>query len=297
VRRLIINADDFGLTAGVNRAILHAHQDRVVTSATLMAGGKHFQQAIQLAGSASKLSVGCHVVLIDGNPVRTDVPSLLRPGGANHHQFRTSLYSFAMAALATQMNPDHIEAEAVAQIRQLQSAGINVSHIDTHKHTHVFPSVLESLLRAARACGIRAIRNPFPLARGWLQQVRHTPALAKRFLQVQVLRAAFYGNFNKQIRQAGLAAPDGCLGVIETGYLDECLLHGIIEAIPSGTWELVCHPGYNDAELAAANTRLRQSRAQELQLLTSPATRAVLTQRGIELISYHDFVASTPSGP
>lgn len=297
MRRLIINADDFGLTAGVNRAIVRAHEDGVVTSATLMASGKQFEEAALLARSASKLSLGCHVVLIDGNPVRTDVPSLLRPGGANQHQFRNSLYSFATDTLAARIDRDHIEAEAVAQIRKLQSAGISVSHVDTHKHTHVFPPVLEALLRAARACGIRAIRNPFPVARGWLQQVRHTPALAKRFLQVQVLRAAFYANFKKQVRHAGLATPDGCFGVIETGYLDEGLLRGIIEAIPEGTWELVCHPGYNDSELAAANTRLRQSRVEELELLTCSATHALFGQHGIELISYHDFVASILSAP
>lgn len=104
-----------------------------------------------------------------------------------------------------------------------------------------------------------------------------------------MLRTAFSNQFAREVRRAGLATPDGSFGIVETGYLDSFLLQAIVDAIPDGTWELVCHPGYEDAELARVNTRLRISRVEELELLSSPATRELLAQRGVQLISYRDL--------
>jgi predicted glycoside hydrolase/deacetylase ChbG (UPF0249 family) len=201
------------------------------------------------------------------------------------------LSSFVLAALAGKIAADHIEAETTAQIRKLQSSGISVSHLDAHKHTHMFAAVLAPVLRAARACGVRALRNPFVNARARPPRMLHNPGLMKRFVQVQVLRAAAFSSFRKMVTRSGLATPDGSLGIVETGYLDQLFLDALIDSTPDGTWELVCHPAYTDAELAGINTRLRHSRAQELQLLTSPDTRERLARRGIQLISYNDFLA------
>jgi len=153
-RRLIINADDFGLTSGVNRAIKAAHDAGIVSSATLMASGRQLDHAVQVARDSPKLSVGCHVVLVDGTPISDprDIPSLMDRTDAT--RFRQSLSSFASSALAGRIDPAHVEAEATAQIRRLQAAGIKVSHLDTHKHSHVFPAVFMPLLGAARKCGI-----------------------------------------------------------------------------------------------------------------------------------------------
>jgi predicted glycoside hydrolase/deacetylase ChbG (UPF0249 family) len=155
---LIVNADDFGFTSGVNRAIVEAHSRGVVTSSTLMANGPAFEEAAQLAKTLPKLSVGCHVVLIDGRPVLREeqLPSITRAS-----RFRDGLVSFAARAITGRIHADEITAEATAQIRKIQSSGIAVSHIDTHKHTHLFPKILRPLLRAAGACGIHALRNPF----------------------------------------------------------------------------------------------------------------------------------------
>jgi len=152
VRRLIVNADDFGFTAGVNRAIVEAHTHGIVTSSTLMANGRAFEDAVCLAKTVPRLSVGCHVVLIDGEPV-ADVGLLPSIAGAHSGgaRFRDGLRTFAARALAGRLDPDEIEVEASAQIRKIQMAGVSVSHVDTHKHTHLFPAVLRPLLRAARA--------------------------------------------------------------------------------------------------------------------------------------------------
>jgi predicted glycoside hydrolase/deacetylase ChbG (UPF0249 family) len=91
------------------------------------------------------------------------------------------------------------------------------------------------------------------------------------------------------VRQFGLRTPDGSFGVVSTGALDLRLFEAIVEAIPDGTWEFVCHPGYNDAELASVRTRLRESRQRELEVLTSAEARQALERRGIQLISYREL--------
>jgi chitin disaccharide deacetylase len=286
VRRLIVNADDFGYTSGVNRAIVEAHSRGVVTSSTLMANGPAFAEAAQLATTLPKLSIGCHVVLIDGRPV---LEAERLPTLTNGSQFRDGLMSFAARAIAGRIDADEVTAEATAQIRKIQSAGIAVSHIDTHKHTHLLPKILRPLLRAAASCGIRAVRNPFgprmPLRSSHLLA---RPGLWTRYAELRVL-SSFASKFRDTVDREGFIVPNGTLGIVVTGALDEALFHAIAYSIPQGTWEFVCHPGYNDVDLQQAETRLRQSRETELRVLTLPAAREVLLQESIELISYREL--------
>jgi hopanoid biosynthesis associated protein HpnK len=295
VRRLIVNADDFGFTAGVNRGIVEAHTHGIVTSCTLMANGRAFEDAVRLAKTVPLLSIGCHVVLIDGEPVldAKQLPSITAAHSSGHAsgaRFRDGLKSFAARALAGRLNADEVEAEASAQIRKLQSAGISVSHLDSHKHTHLFPAVLRPVLRAARACGVPAIRNPFgprmPLKSSDLVK---RPTLWTRFAEVRIL-STLSARFRDAAKDAGLVTPDGTLGIVVTGALDEKLFRSIAAIIPQGTWEFVCHPGYNDHDLKSAKTRLRASRETELQVLTMPQARELLSQQGIELISYSNLI-------
>lgn len=285
MRRLIINADDFGLTPGVNRAIIEANERGVATSATLMANGGAFDHAVQLAKSASRLSVGCHVVLVDGAPVLEDrrIQSLI---GKHPGKFEDSLTAVTLRAVSGRLKADELEAEITAQIRKLQSAGIQVSHLDTHKHTHILPQVLRPLLRAARACGVRAVRNPFGPVRFSLLAER--PRLWKQYSKVKVLQS-LAGKFRRAAADSGTVTTDGTVGIVATGSLDDRLFRHIVETLPEGTWEFVCHPGYNDGDLQRVRTRLRESRTQELQLLTSPQARRLLEENGIELISYGDL--------
>ena len=270
----------------MNRAILDAHRSGVVTSSTLMATGTAFGDAVALTRSVPRLAIGCHVLLVGGRPVLPEktIPDLIDP--VSPGQFRHTLGSFALRAVTGQISAAQIEAEAAAQIRKLQEAGIAVSHVDTHKHTHILPQVLRPLLQAARACGVRAVRNPFgpfrvSLLAGRLQ-------LWRQFGKVSLL-GWLAGRFRAEVRRAGMATCDGSIGIVTTGFLDQRLLRRMIDSLPEGTWELVCHPGYNDADLDQVKTRLRQSRVLELQILTSEETRQLLARNGIALISYHDL--------
>ncbi len=291
MRRLIINADDFGLTAGVDRAIVEGHRNGVITSATLMANGRAFAGAVTEARSAPRLSVGCHVVLVDGEPVlpAREVSSLL---GARPGRFRRSLTDFAFSALRGRLEPAQIEAETTAQIRKIQAAGLAVTHVDSHKHVHMFPPVLKPLLRAARARGVPAVRNPFaplkPLASAHLLR---RPRLWTRYSEVRVLRR-YAAAFRRAVETEGMATPDGTFGIVVTGAMDLELFAAIVGSIPEGTWEFVCHPGYNDPELTATGSRLRDSRAKELQVLTSAEARGAIEAAGIELISYAELTRS-----
>jgi hopanoid biosynthesis associated protein HpnK len=288
VRRLIVNADDFGLTQGVNRAIVEAHSHGVVTSATLMANGHAFDDASQRATSTSRLSVGCHVVLVDGLPVLGggETPTLSNRK-FDDRRFYQNLSGFALRAVSGNIDGDEIEAEATAQIRKLQAAGISVSHLDTHKHTHIFPQVLRPLLRAARACGVPAMRNPFGPVH--VSIVAKRPSLWKQFGKVTIL-SRLAKSFRKAVTGAGMVTPDGTVGIVATGAMDTRLFESIVDSLPEGTWELVCHPGFNDAELSIIRTRLRESRAEELRLLTSSEAREILARSGVKLISYRELV-------
>lgn len=294
MRRLIVNADDFGYTSGVNRAIVEAHTQGIVTSSTLMASGPAFSEAVQLAKNLPELSVGCHVLLIDGQPVlpAAELPTLTR--GSNH-SFRDNLKSFAARAVTRHLRTDEIEAEVRAQIQKLQATGIPVSHIDTHKHTHLFPAVLEPLLRAAAGCGVRAVRNPFgPRLPLRSRDLLARPNLWTRLAEVRVLRR-FAGRFRDMVSREGFLTPDGTLGIEVTGVLDEELFRAIARTIPDGTWEFVCHPGYNDVDLKRSRTRLRASRETELRVLTLPNARELLRDFGISLISYRDLGRPVPA--
>jgi hopanoid biosynthesis associated protein HpnK len=286
VRRLIINADDFGLTPGVNRAIVEAHQHGVVTSTTLMANSLAFEQAVQFAKSDPKWSIGCHVVLLDGAPLLDPARLGTLVARKNGNLFRDGVSGFGLRALAGRIDSDQVEAETTAQIRKLQSHGISVSHVDTHKHTHMFPAALTGILRAARTCGVSAIRNPFEVLAANFTGLQR--GLWKRYAQVRTLRG-LAGSFRRAVAKAGLRTPDGTLGIVATGNLDSAMFRAIAEHMPDGTWEFVCHPGYVDAELTAIRTRLRETREKELAVLTAPETRTALEKQGVQLISYPEL--------
>jgi predicted glycoside hydrolase/deacetylase ChbG (UPF0249 family) len=289
VRRLIINADDLGLTPGVNRAIFEANANGIVTSSTLMANSAAFTNAVDQIRShaTAALSIGCHLVLVDGVPVTQPerVSSLLKTSSS----FRQGIGEFAWAAQRRKLDPAEIETEALAQFKKILSAGIQPSHFDAHKHSHMFPHILGPALRAARSCGITRVRNPFepenPLPVSYL---RRNLSLVKRVLQVRALRI-LRSKWLHLVKDAGFKTPDGSLGVITTGDLDARLFRALLENMPEGTWELVCHPGYNDSDLDKIRTRLRVSRLHELELLTSPETKHLIESIGIELITYNEL--------
>ena len=283
VKRLIINADDFGLTPGVNRAIVELQQAGALSSTTLMATAGYFSAAVHLAFAQPALAVGCHIVLVDGSPClhAGEVPSLLGPRGL----FRPTVGSFLRDLLRGRIREQEIEAEAIAQIDRIQSSGLTVSHIDSHKHLHTFPGVLAPLLRAARQCGVVCVRNPFE---PWWSLRATRGASAWRRTQVRVMRTQRRA-FARLITEHGMMTADGSIGVLATGSLDDSVLRSLLQAMPGGTWELVCHPGYNDQALEQANTRLLGSRETERCALLDVIPEALRQEAGLTLTDFHQL--------
>jgi predicted glycoside hydrolase/deacetylase ChbG (UPF0249 family) len=284
--RLILNADDFGLTPGINRAIAELHQAGVLTSATLMATGAAFDDAVAIAHSHPTLGVGCHITLVDGIPVAhpQSIPSLL---GGDGKTLRSSLVDFIQALLRGEIREDDIEREAAAQVQKLQRAGIDVTHLDTHKHTHLFPAVARPLLHVAQRAGIGAIRNPFEPA--FTRALGHGGLI--RRLQIHALNRQ-RPRFMRipQILHAHVVTTDGTLCISATGQLNARTLSETLAALPpEGLFELCCHPGYNDKDLAAISTRLRGTRNTEREALLTVLPKRMLQPNAPQLIHYGDL--------
>lgn len=279
MRRLIINADDFGLTAGVNRAIAELFKSRVLTSTTLMARASATARAVQIARDETALGVGCHVVLVDGDPVMptAEIPTLVDPRTG---RFVRTLGAFLRRLISRRIRAEEIQIEAAAQIALLQAKGLALTHFDTHKHIHLFPAVLRPVLHAARKAGIQAVRNPFEPA--W--SLRATPG-ASWIRRAEVgLAGRFEPVFRRIVGEEDFVTTNGAIGVLATGTLDGATLSSLLRNLPPGDWELVTHPGYHDADLAQAHTRLLTSRETEREALL-----ALRELAQIKLISFADL--------
>jgi predicted glycoside hydrolase/deacetylase ChbG (UPF0249 family) len=279
VSRLIVNGDDFGLTPGINRAIVELNSAGLVTSTSLMAKAPATPAAIESARGTPALHAGCHIVLVDGEPVLppSEIPTLI---GRKTGRFPDSLAVFFANLLNKRIRPEEIQAETSAQIALIQKQGVGLDHVDTHKHAHMFPAALRPVLRAARAAGIRAVRNPFEPE--WAVRATAGAPLA-RVAQVSVLRW-MQPIWRRIIAEEGFKTTDGTIAMVGTGVLNETTLRSLLAILPQGTWELVTHPGYNDADLAKVRTRLRGSRDVERGAL------AVLREfPAIEPISFADL--------
>jgi len=263
--RLIFNADDFGFTRDVNEGIVEAHRSGVLTATTLMANGDAFEHAIACAAETPSLDVGVHLVLVQGQSVAT-------PGKA----LPETLQDLARALLRRELA---VYDEASAQIRRIVAAGIRPSHIDTHKHAHLFPPVLEAVARVAKEFDIPWVRWPFDYGTGVGAGIaKRTVAAGMKLMRPKFAKAL-----------TGLRMTDYFTGFSVTGTLDAAVMTETLNTLPAGLTEFMCHPGNCGPELRAAATRLKESRAIELAALTSPDVRRLIEERGIELTNYRNL--------
>jgi hopanoid biosynthesis associated protein HpnK len=281
LKQLIINADDLGLTAGVNRGILRAFQAGVVTSASLLVTGSAFDEAVALARQNPELDVGLHLALVEERAVlgRETLPTLVDETGRLP---RTS-GEFFRRAFRKRINWDEVEREIAAQIGLFQKTGLRFSHLNSHQHLHMFPPVFQIVRRLTRGMDNVWIRNPvgpWRKAPGvrmgrWLQQL----GLNLTCLSAQRL----HGLLLPQM-------PHGMYGFEVSGRLTRSALEQILRKIPDGLYELICHPGEDDAETRTRYSHWGYRWAEELEALTARETRVVLQEQGIVLTS---FVRST----
>ena len=269
-KRLVVNADDFGFTPDVNEGIVEAHQKGVLGATTLMANGGAFDDAVRLAAAAPSLDVGCHLVLVGGR-------SLLPP-------FRPLPASVGQLLAAIVSRRIRIYDELAAQVRRIVDAGIVPTHIDTHKHTHLAPPVLEAVAAIAQEFHIPWVRRPFDLpitaARGAAPWLKRTTSDGLRLIRAR---------FERVLTDHGCHSTDHFAGFQITGRFRTAELVRLIHALPDGVTELMVHPGRCREALRNAPTRLKQSREEELEALIAPETRAAIAECGIELVNYREL--------
>jgi len=287
LRNLIVNADDLGWTDGVNRGIADAHRQGLVTSTSLLANGRAFDSALDVARGNPALGVGVHLNLSDGPPTASpeNVRGLLNSENCLEDGPETLLLRIASRSLPL----EEIEREWDAQIQKVREAGIHPTHVDGHKHVQMLPGLFEIAVRLAKKHGIRAIRVSHEESR--LRAVlatggeRKTGVVLKQGVQARGLKL-LAPDAREMANRQGLVTTDYFCGIAQTGVLHRTGVERLLESLPDGTTELMCHPGYFDDALHASPTRLQESRQTELQILTDPALRKLVATRGIRLISY-----------
>jgi hopanoid biosynthesis associated protein HpnK len=281
---VIINADDFGLSPGVSRGIVDAFREGVLTSATMLVNLEFFADAVRLARENGDLPLGIHLSLLWGRPVSDprEVPSLVRGDGT----FPDDLGTLARRYYSGRLAARDVRLEFGNQIRAFLAAGLVPTHLDTHKHVHCLPGVLEALIDSAREFGIDKVRVPReePL----LRRTRGLPALpwsarCKRRLVHWLCRGA-----RARLHRAGLRSTDHFVGIEATGRLNSGLLDLILSTLRSGVTEIMCHPGYDDEPARRYSTRPPQ-REVELEALKDPAVKARVTSGTLRLMNYGDL--------
>jgi chitin disaccharide deacetylase len=290
-RNLIVNADDLGWTAGVNRGIAEAHRHGIVTSASLLANGQAFAEAVELAHETSGLGVGVHLNLSDGPPVAPPevVPSLLNDLG----EFEGGPDGLLLKIATRGLVMGQVELEWEAQIAKVRNAGVEPTHLDGHKHVHMLPGLFEIALRLAKRHGIGAIRvshEASSLRAALSTGERHAVVILKQGVQARGLKL-LARDAREQAERAGMSTADYFCGIAQTGELTKEGVARLLRSLPEGTTELMCHPGYADEALRKTPTRLQGSRETELEILTDTEVRNLVASQGIRLIDY-GFVSS-----
>jgi hopanoid biosynthesis associated protein HpnK len=290
MKRLIINADDFGFTRGVNAGIERAFRTGILTSATIMANGDAFEEAIEIARANCGLGVGCHLSAVGGRPVAAarDVASLLD----GNQMLPVTLTQLMIKLARGQVRSSDIESEFRAQVGRVVARGITPTHLDSHKHAHTHPHVMRALARVAREFGIRCVRNPFeslfaPAHAGATARARRAAYLKQCAMSAAVAVRAI--SFKRLAREYGLRTPDHFFGARLTGLLDSEAIESLVRSTRPGATELMCHPAVYDQELERARTRLKRERERELEALTDPALRRIIDKAGVKLISYREL--------
>jgi chitin disaccharide deacetylase len=267
----VVNADDFGFTRDVNDGIVEAHRRGILTATTLMANGAAFDHAVSLAKANPKLDIGCHLVLCGGDALLNGRPL---PGTVRE-----------LIPLVVRGRLDYA-SELELQVRRVLDAGLQPTHLDTHKHTHLLPPVLQVVARLSNKYGIRWVRRPFdlPLKQGTVPWSRRVVSRSLQFVRRR---------FHRVLREHGCLTTDHFAGFQMTGYLETPDLVATLRHLPEGSTEFMTHPAFCTDELRSARTRLKESRQRELEALTAPETLAAVKEAGIQVVDYRRL----PVGP
>ncbi len=270
-RRLIVNADDFGRSRPINEAVIRAHREGILTTASLMVNEACCDEAVALAKENPQLGVGLHLALLFGRPA---LPPERIPGLVNERgEFSESPVAAGMKFFFLPGLRAQIEAELAAQFDRFRATGLKLDHVNGHLHMHLHPAVFSILARRAREWGVTRMRltcDPFwlnaRLARGaWLYRASH--AVIYRLLSTRARGA---------LARLGVRHTERVFGLLQHARVDDAYARGLLPALPAGDSELYSHPSLDEFR-------------HEFEALISPAVRQLVRDLNIELIRYQDL--------
>jgi hopanoid biosynthesis associated protein HpnK len=269
VKRLVVTADDFGLSPEVNAAVRRAYRDGILTCASLMMGAPAVAEAVAIA-RAERIPVGLHLTLVDGRPVLPPdrVPDLVDSQG----RFRPGLGGPAVRLALSERVRRQARAECEAQMDAFLSTGLALDHVNAHHHFHIHPTVLAIVVDLARRCRPGAVRVPYEPGLPPYRQ-----ALLGAAMMPWTLRA------RRRLRRAGVVTNDALFGLYDTGMLTEAAWLRIVPRIKPGLFEVYCHPA---TRTTTASADEGSSPADELAALLSPVVREALDRAGIERTAF-----------
>lgn len=274
MKRLIISADDFGLTEGINEGIIRCAREGIVTSTSVMANMPAFEPAVALAGQCPNLATGVHLNLVKGNPLQPmdDIRSLVDSQGAFY-----TLPRFTLKMLARQINITEAEKELRLQIEKALSAGLKITHLDSHRHFHVYPPLLQMVIKLAKDYKIDKIRCPLGLA--------GLPGSAKECLLNYLSRKA-----RRKLDTANISHNDTFFELVKIEARNDYLraITRLCEHLTDGVMELDTHPGFVTAELNGIEATIH-NRERQVQILTDPALPGILKKYDIRPVNYGDI--------
>jgi hopanoid biosynthesis associated protein HpnK len=275
MKKLIINADDFGFTKKLNQGIINSYVNGILTSTSLMANGQAFEEAVKLSKQHPELSIGTHLALVDVKPVlaASSISSLVDGNGDFYPNFREFFKQYFLKRIKL----DDIRRELTAQIEKILDSGIRVTHIDGHQHVHISHGIIDIVIELAKKYRIRWIRNSHDTL---------TPGneLAQKGL-------SFFAKRGKhKINNAGLQTSNFFLGTRYTGKMKKQDLIYMLKLLPNGISEIMCHPGEDDPELAARyGADWSSGWKEEQESLTSQDVKDLVKKEGIVLTNYGEL--------
>jgi predicted glycoside hydrolase/deacetylase ChbG (UPF0249 family) len=271
-RKLIVSGDDLGLHEAINRGVVEAHEEGIVTSASIVPCGRAFDHACRLVEKRKKLDLGIHLTLVEEAPILgPDVLKTLAPKGRLPKTYR----QLFLGLVKGRFDAEEIELELHAQIQRVLKAGLAISHFDSHQHTHFFPHLRETLFRLAGHYGIRGLRAG--------------SRVVPRGTKFSLLLAPLAKSFQRAARARGIKTPDALWLPSPSGRVTSRDLIAGIPKLPEGVTELVVHPGVNQATLEGEYPTWRFRWTQELDAIKAPDVRAALSRHDVQLTRYSEL--------
>lgn len=275
MKRLVVTADDLGLHPAIDRGVLRAHDEGIVTAVSVVSVGRSFVDAVARLRERPDLDVGAHLTLVGERPLSApgEVPSLLGRGGALLPAWPAFLRRYVRGAIRL----DEVERELRRQLERLLATGLPVVHLNSHQHLHALPGIFALVLRLARQHGVPFVRVPVAgTAAAGAGVARRAQLAALGWLGRRASR--------RLVGTPGVGAIAQTLGLAEAGRLTVEGLERSIATV-AGTAELVCHPGTDDPALAATY-RWGYAWERETAALCAPSVRAALGAAGVELARF-----------